>query len=33
MEKLMEYPWYGNVRELENFIERLVILRDGLLTE
>jgi Transcriptional regulator containing GAF, AAA-type ATPase, and DNA binding domains len=32
-EKLMEYPWYGNVRELENFIERLVILRDGLLTE
>jgi len=33
LEKLMEYPWYGNVRELENFIERLVILRDGLLTE
>ena len=33
MEVLMEYPWYGNVRELENFMERLVILRDGLISE
>jgi two-component system response regulator HydG len=26
MEKLMEHPWEGNVRELENFIERSAIL-------
>jgi Nif-specific regulatory protein len=29
----MEYPWHGNVRELENTIERLVILKDGLVRE
>ncbi|RMH02413.1 MAG: AAA family ATPase [Aquificota bacterium] len=31
MEVLINYPWYGNVRELENFIERLVILKDGVI--
>ncbi len=25
----LAYPWYGNVRELENFMERLSILVDG----
>ncbi len=29
MEKLVNYPWPGNIRELENFIERLVILSEG----
>lgn len=29
MTKLMQYPWYGNVRELKNFIERAVILTDS----
>jgi len=33
IEIFMEYPWYGNVRELENAVERLVILRDGLIRE
>ncbi|MEJ7555664.1 MAG: sigma 54-interacting transcriptional regulator [Aquificaceae bacterium] len=33
IEVFMEYPWPGNVRELENTIERLVILRDGLIRE
>ncbi len=33
LEVLMDYPWYGNVRELENFMERLVILKDGLISE
>jgi len=27
--RLMEYPWLGNVRELENVIRRLVVLGDG----
>jgi two-component system, NtrC family, response regulator AtoC len=27
--RLMEYPWFGNVRELENVIRRLVVLGDG----
>lgn len=27
MAKLTEYPWPGNIRELENMIERMVILR------
>ncbi len=29
MNALMKHPWPGNVRQLENFIERLVILTDG----
>ncbi|MDX9786265.1 MAG: sigma 54-interacting transcriptional regulator [Desulfobacterales bacterium] len=28
MEKLMRYPWYGNVRELEHVIEKAVVLSD-----
>ena len=33
MEIFMEYSWYGNVRELENTLERLVILKDGLIKD
>lgn len=29
MEALLKYPWPGNVREMENAIERAVILSDG----
>jgi two-component system, NtrC family, response regulator AtoC len=29
MNRLMEYPWGGNVRELENAIRRMVVLADG----
>jgi formate hydrogenlyase transcriptional activator len=29
MEQLTEYPWPGNIRELQNFIERAVILTRG----
>jgi len=29
MEKLLSYHWHGNVRELENVIERAVVLSDG----
>jgi formate hydrogenlyase transcriptional activator len=29
MKALLEYDWPGNIRELENFIERLVILSRG----
>jgi formate hydrogenlyase transcriptional activator len=29
MESLVRYPWPGNIRELQNFIERAVILTDG----
>ncbi len=29
MKALQAYPWHGNVRELENFIERAVILTQG----
>ena len=29
MRKLSSWPWPGNIRELENFIERSVILTDG----
>lgn len=29
LEALVNYKWIGNIRELENFIERLVILNDG----
>ena len=28
MNKIMEYPWFGNVRELENVIERSMIMTD-----
>ncbi|MFH1090538.1 MAG: sigma-54 dependent transcriptional regulator, partial [Pseudomonadota bacterium] len=28
MEKLLSYPWPGNIRELENIIERMVILTE-----
>ncbi|MFN3813727.1 MAG: sigma-54 interaction domain-containing protein [Aquificaceae bacterium] len=33
IELMNEYPWYGNVRELENTIERLVILKEGIIKE
>jgi len=29
MEALVRYPWPGNIRELQNFIERAVIVTDG----
>ncbi len=29
LEALVHYPWYGNVRELRNLIERLVVLKEG----
>ena len=29
MASIMEYPWYGNVRELENVIERSMIMADS----
>ena len=29
MQKLMEYPWPGNIRELRNAFERTVLLEDG----
>src|ERR1700686_3549022 len=29
MEALLHYPWPGNIRELQNFIERAVILTTG----
>jgi len=29
MEMLVDYPWPGNIRELQNFIERAVILTQG----
>ena len=32
IEKLENYIWLGNVRELKNIIERSVILADGVLT-
>jgi DNA-binding NtrC family response regulator len=28
MEAAMRYPWPGNLRELENFVKRYVILED-----
>jgi Nif-specific regulatory protein len=33
LEIMMEYPWPGNIRELENTIERLIILKDGIIRE
>jgi formate hydrogenlyase transcriptional activator len=29
MEALVQWPWPGNIRELENFVERSVILTSG----
>lgn len=29
MEILMDYDWPGNIREVENLIERLVVIGDG----
>ena len=29
MTAILNYPWTGNVRELENVIERIVVLHDG----
>ncbi|WP_291573975.1 sigma 54-interacting transcriptional regulator [Clostridium sp. UBA4548] len=29
MNKLMTYPWYGNIRELENILERAITLSDS----
>ena len=29
MEKMMRYPWPGNIRELENVIERTMVMIDG----
>jgi two-component system response regulator AtoC len=29
LEVLINYKWYGNVRELENTIERAIVLADG----
>ena len=33
IEALLRYPWPGNIRELQNFIERAVILSDGRVLE
>lgn len=33
LKRLAEYPWTGNVRELHNVVERLLILCDGEITE
>ena len=32
IEKLQDYNWPGNIRELENVIERLVVLNDNIIT-
>jgi two-component system response regulator AtoC len=29
LEAMMNYIWYGNVRELENTVERAIVLTDG----
>jgi DNA-binding NtrC family response regulator len=29
MHRMVDYPWHGNVRELKNLIERIVVLKDG----
>ncbi len=33
MEKLIRHPWAGNIRELENFMERAVILSQGVVLD
>ncbi|PPC91969.1 MAG: Fis family transcriptional regulator [Methylobacter sp.] len=33
MQRLRNYPWPGNIRELENVIERAIILTDGAILE
>ena len=33
MDRLMEYPWTGNIRELRNVIERLMILASNPVTD
>jgi two-component system response regulator AtoC len=29
MDALLKYPWPGNIRELENLLERVVVLAEG----
>jgi transcriptional regulator with GAF, ATPase, and Fis domain len=29
LQRLVAYPWHGNVRELKNLIERIVVLKEG----
>jgi DNA-binding NtrC family response regulator len=29
MQRLVAYPWHGNVRELKNLVERIVVLKEG----
>jgi DNA-binding NtrC family response regulator len=31
LEKLQEFPWTGNIRELRNVVERLVILGEPII--
>ena len=33
LKKLQDYPWTGNIRELRNVIERLMILGDNPITK
>ena len=33
LKKLSSYPWTGNIRELRNVVERLVIFSEGIITE
>lgn len=33
LRRLMDYAWPGNIRQLRNFIERLCLLKDGVLEE
>ena len=33
MEKLQTLPWTGNIRELRNMVERLIILSDKKITD
>ena len=29
MEQLLQYPWKGNIRELENFIRHIIVIKEG----